>query len=123
MAVTEFKIITLQHRFVEDILPLIQPLAGNDGAVTGMQNHLIIRASPEKMIEIEQAITSMDVARQNLKITVSHQNNLQTERDGLAVDGRKRIGNVEISVNKYPRNSTDGIQVDIKKNQSNYTQR
>ncbi|HNZ57041.1 MAG TPA: secretin N-terminal domain-containing protein, partial [Methylophilaceae bacterium] len=76
MAVTEFKIITLQHRFAEDLLPMIQPLAGEDGVVTGMQNQLIIRAQSERLAEIEQVIASMDVARTNLKITVRRQNQL-----------------------------------------------
>lgn len=119
LAATEFKIIDLQHRFVEDVLPIIQPLVGNDGAATGMQNHLIIRASPEKMIEIEQIISALDVARQNLKITVSHQNNLQTADDNVAVTGRKRIGNVTIGTRKFPKNAPDGVQLDIESNQNN----
>jgi type II secretory pathway component GspD/PulD (secretin) len=118
-AATDFKIIDLQHRFAEDILPIIQPIVGNDGAVTGMQNHLIIRASPEKMIEIEQIISTLDVERQNLKITVSHQNNLQNSDDSIAVDGRKRIGNITIGTRKYPRNAPDGVQLDIENRQSN----
>jgi len=117
-AATEFKIIDLQHHFAEDILPIIQPLVGSDGTATGMQNHLIIRASPEKMIEIEQIIATLDVERQNLKITVSHQNNLQTNNDNAVVNGRKQIGNVTIGTNKYPRNATDGVQLDIENNQS-----
>ncbi|MGB2833271.1 MAG: secretin N-terminal domain-containing protein [Methylotenera sp.] len=117
-AVTDFKIITLQHRFVEDILPIIQPLAGDDGAITGMQNHLIIRASPEKMAEIEQIISTLDVARSNLKITVSRQNNLETSRNGVDVNGRKRIGNVAIETSRYPRRASDGVQIGIENNRS-----
>ncbi|MES1987242.1 MAG: secretin N-terminal domain-containing protein, partial [Pseudomonadota bacterium] len=119
LAATEFKIIDLQHHFAEDTLPIIQPLVGSDGTATGMQNHLIIRASPEKMIEIEQLISTLDVERQNLKITVSHQSNLQTNDDNFAVSGRKRIGNVIIGTNKYPRKAVDGVQLDIENNQSN----
>lgn len=117
IAATDFKIIDLQHRFAEDIIPIIQPLAGSEGAVTGMQNHLIIRASPERMIEIEQVISTLDVARQNLKITVSHQNNLQTEREGVAVSGRKQIGNVDIGTNRYPKSLRDGVKLDIENSQ------
>lgn len=118
-AVTEFKIFTLQHRFADDILPLLQPFSGEDGAVTGMQNHIIVRASPEKMAEIEQMIATLDVAQQNLKITISHQNNLSATRDGLAVSGQKRIGNVVVRTNRYPRNAPGGVQVDIENNRSN----
>lgn len=118
LAVTEFKIIDLQHRFAEDILPTIQPLVGSDGTASGMQNHLIIRANPERMIEIEKVISTLDVDRQNIKITVSHQSNLQTNNDNVAVNGRKRLGNVTMGTNKYPRNATDGVQLDIENNQS-----
>ncbi len=121
IAATDFKIITLQHRFVEDILPIIQPLAGSEGVITGMQNQLIIRASPEKMIEIEQVIATFDVARQNLKITISYQSNLQTTNDGVTVNGHKKIGNTVISTHKYPKNYTSDIQVDIKNNQTKTT--
>jgi hypothetical protein len=118
LAATDFKIIDLQHRFAEDILPIIQPLVGSDGTATGMQNHLIIRASPEKMIEIEQIISTLDVERQNLKITVSRQNNSQANDDNTTVSGRKPIGNITIGSNKYPRNVVDGIELDIENNQS-----
>lgn len=117
-AATDFKIIDLQHHFAKDILPIIQPLVGSDGVVTGMQNHLIIRASPERMIEIEHVISALDVARQNLKITVSRQNNLQTEREGFETSGRKQIGDVKIGTNRHPKSLRDDIQFEIENNQS-----
>lgn len=117
-AATEFKIITLQHRFAEDLLPTIQPLVGSDGTVSGIQNQLIIRANPERMHEIEQVINSLDAARQNLKIIVSRDSLSQNQRDGVNVSGRKRIGNVEIGTRRFPRNAADGLQVDIDSSQS-----
>ena len=120
LAASEFKIIDLQHSFAEEILPMIQPIIGNDGTATGMQNHLIIRTSPEKMIEIEQLISTLDVARQNLKITVSHQNNLQANEDSFELNGRKRIGNVTIGTQQYPRHAADGVQVGIENRQSDF---
>lgn len=119
ISATEFKIITLQHRFATDILPIIQPLVGSDGAVTGMQNQLIIRASAEKMSEIEQVIANLDVARQNLKITVSRQSNQQAERNGFTMNGRKQSGSIEIGTRSYPKNSADGVQLNIENNQQN----
>lgn len=121
-ATTEFKIITLQHRLAEDLLPMIQPLAGEDGVVTGMQNQLIIRAQPERLAEIEQVIASMDVARTNLKITVRRQNQLDDSQSGVDISGRKRIGNVAISTNRYPRRARDGAHIDIQNNNSTLKQ-
>lgn len=121
-ATTEFKIITLQHRFAEDLLPMIQPLAGEDGVVTGMQNQLIIRAQPERLTEIEQVIASMDVARTHLKITVRRQNQLDASQSEVDISGRKRIGNVAISTSRYPRQAQDGAQIDIQNNNSTLKQ-
>lgn len=125
IAATEFKIIDLQYRFAEEIIPTIQNLAGADGAVTGMQNHLIVRASPEKMREIEQAIAALDVVRQNLKITVSRSGAIQNEQSGINVAGRKRFGNIEITGNSRPQpskgNSKEEIRLDIEKRQSSST--
>ena len=121
LAATEFKIITLQHRFAEDILPSIQPLVGSEGTASSIQNQLIIRASAENMAAIEQVIASLDVLRQNLKITVSRQNNLQNARDGFTVNGRKRFGNVEIGTGttRSTRPINEGVQIGIENNQSN----
>lgn len=115
----EFKIITLQHRFAEDILPIIKPLVDSQGTVTAMQNNLIIRTSPENIAEIEQIIASLDTARQNLKITVSRQNNLASGKDSAEVSGRKRIGNVAVGTNNYPNNTKDDIHINIENKQSN----
>jgi len=116
MAATAFKIITLQHHFAEDLLPAIQPLVGSEGVVTGMQYQLIIRTSPEKMAEIEQIVATLDVARQNLKITVSRRNNLQTEHEDVTVNGRKRVANMDIGTNKYVN---DSVQIALENNQNN----
>ncbi len=117
-AASEFKIITLQHRFAEDILPSIQPLVGNDGSVTALQNNLIIRANSENMLQIEQVIATLDTVRQNLKITVKRDSNLSTQDNQIGVTGRKRIGNVTISTNRYPNTSKNGVHVDLANKQS-----
>ena len=56
LAETEFKIITLQHRFASDLLPMIEPMVGADGTATGMNNQLILRAQPARMREIEEVV-------------------------------------------------------------------
>ena len=121
MAADDFKIITLQHRFAEDLLPTIQPIVGSEGTATGIQNQLIIRTTPERMAEIEQLVATLDVERQNLRITVSHQNNQQSQNRDISVQGRKHIGNVEISTNRFPRNRQEGAQIGLDDNQTNST--
>lgn len=118
-AATEFKIFTLQHRFAEDILPMIRPLVGNEGTASAMQNNLIIRTTPANMAEIEQIISTLDTARQNLKITVNRNKNISTSGNSTEVSGRKRIGNATIETSSNRRIIRDGVALDIESQQSN----
>src|SRR5450830_1179313 len=74
----EFKIITLQHRFASDVIPTIQPMVGDDGNVSGIDNQLLVRASPERMAMIEQIVATLDSVRKNLRITISHEDMRQS---------------------------------------------
>ncbi len=110
----ELKIITLQHRFAQDLLPAIQPLVGEDGTASAVDNHLFIRAAPDRMQAIEQVIATLDVTRKNVRITVSHTNASQTQGRGAGVSGRVRSGDVEIQTSRDGFDSTrDGLRVDI----------
>ncbi len=117
-AASEFKIITLQHRLAEDILPTIQPLLTDNGTASAMQNHLLIRTSAENMAEIEQIIATLDVPRQNLKITVRRQNMLDASTRDTDISVKKRIGNLEISSDSYPSNVKNGVRIQLEEKQS-----
>ena len=121
LAEAEFKIITLQHRFAQDLLPTIQPMVGEGGSASAIDNHLMIRATPERMQVIEQIIATLDTARKNVRITVSHDDVRQSQRDRIGVGGRVRSGNVEVQV--PPGTTVDGVRLDIESRQSNSNQR
>ncbi len=76
----KIEVITLNYRSAAEILPLIQPLVGQDGAVTGLQNRLVIRTSAQKMQQIKSVIASLDSKPRRLMITVRQ----NTTRDALA---------------------------------------
>ncbi|MES2501519.1 MAG: secretin N-terminal domain-containing protein [Pseudomonadota bacterium] len=125
LAETEFKIITLQHRFANDLLPTITPMVGLDGTATGIDNQLILRAQPERMREIEAIIEKLDATRVNRRITVS--NSLQqdsqsatTEASGTVILDTGRAGNVTISNTK--RRQMNGGNIVIERNTSSTRQ-
>jgi len=118
-AATEFKIITLQHRFADDILPAIQPLVGSGGTVSAMQNNLIIRTSSGNMAEIEQIISTLDTARQNLKITVNRNKNISSDRSTAEIAARKHIGNVVVETESSRRIVRNGAALSIGNQQNN----
>jgi len=118
-AATEFKIITLQHRFADDILPAIPPLVGSGGTVSAMQNNLIIRTSSGNMAEIEQIISTLDTARQNLKITVNRNKNISSDRSTAEIAARKHIGNVVVETESSRRIVRNGAALSIGNQQNN----
>lgn len=54
------EIVKLRARVAEEIVPLVAPLAGPDGAVTGTGGTLVIRAAPGRVAEIRRALESID---------------------------------------------------------------
>ncbi|MGB7816145.1 MAG: secretin N-terminal domain-containing protein [Methylotenera sp.] len=119
-AETEFKIITLQHRFANDLLPVIAPMVGADGTATGMDNQLILRAAPERMREIEATVAKLDAARVNRKITVNTSNSEQTRQDRTEASGKVKVGKVTVANDRRaPPNSGN---VDIARNARNTQQ-
>lgn len=118
----EFRMITLKHRFAEDILPIVQPMVGESGSANAMNNHLIIRATPDRMAAIEQVVAQFDIARRNIRIEISHENKLQMEGSRAAISNRGRIDNGEIVIgDRPPRRS--GANVEIGKSSSQISQR
>jgi type II secretory pathway component GspD/PulD (secretin) len=123
-AETEFKIFTLQHRFANDLLPMIDPMVGADGTANGIDNQLIVRAQPQRMRDIEALVAKLDAARTNRKITVSTSNNVRSQREGVEVSGNVKKSRVLIGNNTRMPNSTrpDNTRIDIENSTRNTRQ-
>lgn len=88
LAQERVEVFTLGYRTAEQIIPLVEPLVGPGGAVTGMQNKLIVRTTPERLAQIRQVIASLDTAPRRLMITVRLGGRSGEEDAGAAVSGR-----------------------------------
>lgn len=112
LAETEFKIISLQHRFASDLLPVIEPMVGPDGTINGVDNQLILRASPERMREIEALVTRLDTARINRKITIKTGNTLQSEQTRVDAGGAVKVGKVTVANDRRARPNTARVEAE-----------
>jgi len=91
-AYAELEVITLQHRNVEDVLPVIRSLLDKDGVASGMNNQLILRTSPSNMAEIRKLLWSLDTALRRLKITVLQDVDSDTVRHLTEISGSVGVG-------------------------------
>lgn len=111
-AESELKIITLQHRFADDLLPTITPMVGEDGTATGLRNQLILRASPERIREIEIIVKQLDTARENRRITVNRNANQNSQNSRIDANGTVQIGEVTIGNNRRAKPNSGNIYIE-----------
>ena len=115
MADYPLEIIELKGRDVAEIIPLIRPLVGEDGAVTGMNNQLIIRTSPENLGEIRRILEQVDRAPRRLIVSVRPGIDDQTGARKLAADVNVMVGkNTKIIVGQPTREDT--VRLTARKN-------
>lgn len=110
-AENQFKIITLQHKFGEDLLPVLQPLAGANGAISASGNNLFIDVDPARMPVIEQAVARLDVQSRMFGIRVDRSGEQHNASAGADVSGR--IGNKVRIERSDTRRSSSGVDVRI----------
>lgn len=111
-AATEFKIITLQHSFASDLLPVITPMVGPDGTATGMHNQLILRAEPARMRDIEALVQELDKAKVNRRITVDRSGMSVLQRNRTEINGSINTGRVIIRNDRRSRPNRGTINIE-----------
>lgn len=94
------EVLSLQHRSVEEVLPVLRPLVEPGGSLSGMNNQLFLRASERNRAEIRKALAAMDVPARRLVIRVATDLSQTEQYRGGRVQGslgndRVRIGNAD----------------------------
>lgn len=117
-AETQFKMITLQHRFGQDLLPAIQPLVGADGTASAIDNQLLIQASPERMATIEQAVAALDTEVRTWRIRVDRSRAGHASGSRLEANGSVSRGDVRIQGPGRNRPGGSGVTVEMERRDS-----
>lgn len=113
---SEFKIFTLQHRFANDLVPIVSPLVGDTGTVSAVNNQLIVRTDAASMREVEAVVAALDIARSNRKISFSFNRNINTETSNTEASGNVRVG--KVTVGNQRRSPPNSGRIDIERNQT-----
>lgn len=93
----DMEIITLRYRNVEQVLPILRPLVEPGGALTGMQDQLVIRASAANIAELRKVLDSIDRMPRRLLISVRQNADASSASRSASVSGTVGSGNVVIS--------------------------
>lgn len=90
------EVIPLQHRLVQDVIPILQPLVEPGGSITGMQNQLVVKASPANIAELKQVLASIDRPPRQLMITVQQDVSGSEALRDHGLSGRYRQGDITV---------------------------
>jgi len=104
----KLEIIPLQYRNVGEVIPMIKPFIGTGGTVTGMNNQLIIKATPEDITAVKQLLVTIDKKPRRLMITVTHNISETQEGSRQSIAGRYSAGNLNISAGAAAERGTGG---------------
>jgi len=92
LAQQEMEIIALRHRTLDQVLPTLQPLLEPGATLSGMNDQLILRASPRNRQQIRQALAAIDTPPRRLLIRVSQNREAEGRDEGVAVVAGGDIG-------------------------------
>lgn len=84
---TVLEVIPLRYRTAPEVIPVIQPLLGREGSVSGFQGQLVVRATPASLEEIKRILASLDTAPRQLLITVRQEGESARSRSAAEASG------------------------------------
>jgi hypothetical protein len=85
-------VIDLEHRVSEDVVPVLEALVGPAGSIAGANNSLFVRASPQALDEIRQALRRIDVPARNLLVEVRRSGRHSAGGVDVGVRADERVG-------------------------------
>ena len=92
-AQTRVEVIKLKHRTAEELIPLLQPILGDGGTITGSGYTLILKAASREMKSAKQVLAQLDTSLRNLRIIVKQGTRSQLNAYNESLSARIPIGN------------------------------
>jgi hypothetical protein len=118
------EVITLKYRNAEEVIPILQPLLAPHGTITGLNNRLVVRTTPDNLAELKQVLATIDAAPRRLLISVRQDAAVDSARRGAQVSGRVDIGGnatVRVPGRPTPPGATvraDGVRAQVYSSES-----
>lgn len=90
---TRIEQIQLQNRNAQEMIPLVRPLVGKEGGVSGQGYVLILRATDAQIEDIKNVVRQLDQSARRFIISVEQVNDNNRAREESGADGRVVIDN------------------------------
>lgn len=97
------EVIELQAATLDQVIPVVRPLVGPDGTVTGMGNNLVIKAAADRVREIRALLERIDRPPRRLLITLSNAGEDVSRTAGYSGSADIKIGDGQVGINSPGR--------------------
>jgi type II secretory pathway component GspD/PulD (secretin) len=87
----QVEVIPLKYRTAEQVIPALQPFLDRSGTLSGYQNQLIVRTTPQNLAELRRILATLDATPRRLLITVTQDADVARERSAVSASGA--VGN------------------------------
>lgn len=95
---TVLEVITLKYRNADQVLPVLKPLVAPGGTISGLQNRVIVRTTPQNLAELRQVLDTIDGAPRRLMISVRQDVAGLGSRDEAELSGSIGTGTARATV-------------------------
>ncbi len=112
-AQTVLEVIELNYRNADQVIPMLKPLLAPGGTISGMQNRIIVRTTPQNLAELRKVLDVVDAMPRKLLISVRQQSTASGTGSEAEVSGS--IGNDRARVTVPGTSSNQGGTVVIRR--------
>ena len=88
---TVLEVIELNYRNADEVIPMLKPLLAPGGTISGMQNRIIVRTTPQNLSQLRKVLDVVDAMPRKLMISVRQQSTASKTRSEAEASGT--IGN------------------------------
>jgi type II secretory pathway component GspD/PulD (secretin) len=93
---TVLEVIELNYHNADQVIPMLKPLLAPGGTISGMQNRIIVRTTPQNLAELRKVLDVVDAMPRKLLISVRQQSTAsgigsETEVSGSIGNDRARV--------------------------------
>jgi type II secretory pathway component GspD/PulD (secretin) len=110
---TVLEVIELNYRNADQVIPILKPLLAPGGTISGMQNRIVVRTTPQNLAELHKVLDVVDAMPRKLLISVRQQSAASGTGSEAEVSGS--IGNDRARVTVPGTGSNQGGTVVIRR--------
>lgn len=94
------EVIELKHRRAEEVIPVLQPLIEQGGALSGRDYTLFVRTNAANLAQVRSALQQIDREPKQFLVSVRRNADADMQREGVGVSGTVQSGRVTGRVNE-----------------------